>query len=99
MEAGECLDRDGKRVANGGMYMPETDPCVNCRCENGRVGVCSTVVCARPRCEDYITSRDVCCHYTCPGDVPPSPNPLQGISASLHVMCHCNTSNIPFVVL
>ncbi|WAR23289.1 KCP-like protein [Mya arenaria] len=60
-----CLDRDGRQVAHGDVYMPNEDPCVQCVCEYGSKGRCASVACASPTCKNYTSSRDVCCKYTC----------------------------------
>ncbi|XP_045160054.2 uncharacterized protein LOC123525241 [Mercenaria mercenaria] len=72
-----CTDRDGRQVASGERFMPEEDPCLQCECHNGRRGRCMMVACQTPTCNNYTSSRDVCCSYTCLSTPPPVPSRIE----------------------
>lgn len=76
-EASMCTDRDGLNVASGQIFKPEEDPCMQCVCDNGRRGRCMMVACQAPTCKDYISSRDICCNYTCLPTLP-EPSNIEG---------------------
>ena len=60
-----CIDRYGKNVSHGKLYLPDEDPCTACTCNNGAREGCRMVTCEEPHCQNFVRSRDACCGYTC----------------------------------
>ena len=62
----ECVDKDGKRVANGETYTPDgSDPCKTCSCMEGEPGPCRYKYCSPPTCKRYEMIPGTCCGFVC----------------------------------
>jgi len=59
-----CTDREGVTVAEGAVYKPDSDPCIECTCREGRRSQCVAIMCRAPTCE-YEQIEGECCKYRC----------------------------------
>jgi len=62
-----CIDREGIRVAEGAVYKPDEDPCIECICREGRQTQCMSVACQPPSCE-WERIEGECCQFRCLDD-------------------------------
>ena len=63
-----CVDRYGKLVNDGDLFLPEKDPCLACICDDGSRIMCTVVACEPPPCRNYEKLNDSCCGYICKED-------------------------------
>lgn len=63
-EGGGCIDRQGATVPEGAMYKPESDPCIECMCRDGRPTRCLSVICQPPDCNWELIEGE-CCQFRC----------------------------------
>jgi len=59
-----CIDREGATVPEGDVYKPDSDPCIECICREGRRTLCSIVTCQVPSCE-WERIEGECCQFRC----------------------------------
>ena len=60
---------DGKQFhAEGSKFQPGSDPCVTCKCSEGRAE-CVSTVCRQPDCVNTKKKDGTCCDYKCLGKV------------------------------
>jgi len=61
---GGCIDRQGAAVSEGASFKPDSDPCIECICREGRQTRCMTVACQPPNCEWELIEGE-CCEFRC----------------------------------
>ena len=61
---GGCIDRQGVAVSEGALYKPDSDPCIDCTCHEGRRTRCMAVSCQPPSCE-WEQIEGECCQFRC----------------------------------
>ena len=64
MSEGGCTDRQGAAVSEGASYKPDSDPCIECICREGRRTQCMAVTCQPPSCE-WEPVEGECCQFRC----------------------------------
>lgn len=68
---GQCIDDSGRAHDHGNHYMPKSDACKFCVCDNGSPRNCKIVLCSPPKdCKSFQVGRN-CCEYTCLDDTFP----------------------------
>jgi len=61
----KCVDFHHLSIATGQLYIPGTDPCIICLCDQGKPLWCQAVRCAASKdCLFYTTGRS-CCEFVC----------------------------------
>ncbi|XP_076300491.1 uncharacterized protein LOC143218849 [Lasioglossum baleicum] len=65
-----CKDHQGRSYETGGSYIPGSNPCTLCICDNGNPKLCKAFVCTKfpeEDCKSFLRS-DTCCQYLCLDD-------------------------------
>jgi hypothetical protein len=60
-----CIDREGRTVANGERFAPDEDPCKTCDCVDGSAQLCTLVQCSPPACPKWEPIRNESCKFRC----------------------------------
>ncbi|KZC03844.1 Integral membrane protein DGCR2/IDD, partial [Dufourea novaeangliae] len=65
-----CKDHQGRSYESGVTYVPGSDPCTLCVCDNGNPKLCKAYVCTKfpeENCKSFLRG-DICCEYICLDD-------------------------------
>lgn len=60
-----CIDRHGKLVDDGAVFIPGDDACRRCHCSQGMAAMCTLVHCSTPPCVLWEPVAGECCQFHC----------------------------------